>query len=115
MKKILLSLIAVCAISAAHAQMRLSAEAFVPAYALKFPSTETSIAQVNATQASSPMPHTNSAFGTQGVVSSTTGIVVQEELVAGKLGQWISNQRIERFMESRKKHAAIGHSGGGNK
>lgn len=115
MKRMLMCLIAVCTISAVQAQMRMSAEAFVSAYATKFPGVETSIAQVNDAPASSPMPHNGFTLGSQGAVSSSTGIVVQEELVAGKFGQWFDSQRIERFIESRKKHAAYGRSGGGNK
>ncbi len=115
MKRILLSLTCICFVMAAQAQMRLPANAFASAYAMKFPSTETIAVQVNTPQASSPIPHSGFSLGTSGVVSSTTGIVVQEELVAGKKAQWLDGQRIERFIESRRKHTATVQSGGGNK
>lgn len=115
MKRILMCAIAICMISVAQAQLRMPAGAYASAIALKFPSAGASIVEVNQGQSTSPVPHIEFGFGTTGTVSATTGIVVQEELVAGKFGQWFNEIRQQRFFESRKKNAVTATSGGGNK
>lgn len=113
MKRIGMIGLILCLSLGLQAQTRMHADVFAASFGLKGTGHTQVAASSLIDQPTSPAPHMQSTIAASGSGTITAGVVVQEELVAGrKAPVW---DKIRQKLQPKRTLASGSASGGGNK